>query len=291
GTSVCAECTTGETRRRRSESCTGCPEGKFDAGEFDNCIGGAYLTEPLEIGAQEVPISKDTDEAGVVLMVGDGITISSRNPGYFERFVITEKVGFGDDERRTERQEALLRKRGPFFGLDHGTNGVFRKYDAMMSACTGVNGVDLSTSYPCGCGSFQCVSGEKCDQDCGGNLTQLPSGAVFGTAGCCVGPPVSPLPTPSPTVQARGDPHLVNLQGEHFDINHGGEFDLLRIGSRRPRARRRSSRCGPPSAPSTGGRAPRTSRRWSSAARGWGPRRCRCARTSGRAPGARPTGS
>ncbi|CAK0829690.1 unnamed protein product [Prorocentrum cordatum] len=229
GTSVCAECTTGETRRRRSESCTECPEGKFDAGEFDSCIGGAYLTGPLELGAREVPISKDTDESGIVLMVGDGVTISSRNPGYFERFVITEKVGFGDDERRTERQEALLRKRGPFFGLDHGTNGVFRKYDAMMSACTGVNGIDLSSSYPCGCGSFQCVSGEKCDQDCGGNLTQLPSGAVFGMAGCCVGPPVSPLPTPSPTVVARGDPHLVNLQGEHFDINHGGEFDLLRI--------------------------------------------------------------
>jgi hypothetical protein len=32
-----------------------------------------------------------------------------------------------------------------------------------------------------------------------------------------------------PTVSARGDPHLVNLRGEHFDINHGGEFTLLRI--------------------------------------------------------------
>ncbi|CAK0884313.1 unnamed protein product [Prorocentrum cordatum] len=44
-----------------------------------------------------------------------------------------------------------------------------------------------------------------------------------------IGPSVSTLPTPAPTVQAIGDPHLVNLQGEHFDINHGGRFVLLRI--------------------------------------------------------------
>jgi hypothetical protein len=30
-------------------------------------------------------------------------------------------------------------------------------------------------------------------------------------------------------VGAKGDPHLVNLQGEHFDINHPGEYTLLRI--------------------------------------------------------------
>jgi hypothetical protein len=229
-TSVCGECPSGETRRRRSEACTACPSGKFDAGEFDSCIGGAYLTEPLEIGAEAVPISKDTDESGVVLTVGDGITMSSRNPGYFERFVITEKVGFSDGERLTERQERLLRKRGPFFGLDHPTNGVFRKYDAMMSACTGVNGIDLSNKYPCACGSFFCNEGQTCDQDCGGTITELPGGGVFGMAGCCIDPPPGfVMPTPAPTVQARGDPHLVNLQGEHFDVNHGGEFDLLRI--------------------------------------------------------------
>jgi hypothetical protein len=35
--------------------------------------------------------------------------------------------------------------------------------------------------------------------------------------------------TPAPTVGAKGDPHLVNLQGEHFDINHEGSFTLLRF--------------------------------------------------------------
>jgi hypothetical protein len=35
--------------------------------------------------------------------------------------------------------------------------------------------------------------------------------------------------TPAPTVGAKGDPHLVNLQGEHFDINHEGKFTLLRF--------------------------------------------------------------
>jgi hypothetical protein len=230
GTSVCGNCATGETRRRRSEACTECPEGKFDLGEFDSCIGGAYLTAPIEIGDVNVAVNTDTDESGIVMTIGDGITVSTRNPGHFERFIITGKVGFGDDPAaRTPEQHARFQRKGSYFVFDHGTNNAFQKYDAMLSACTRINGIDLSGSYPCGCGSAQCVSGEMCDQDCGGSISVTESGSSYGNGGCCIGPPVSPLPTPAPTVQARGDPHLVNLAGEHFDINHGGEFDLLRI--------------------------------------------------------------
>jgi hypothetical protein len=50
-----------------------------------------------------------------------------------------------------------------------------------------------------------------------------------GTYSCVQVGPYPIFPTPAPTVGAKGDPHLVNLQGEHFDINHGGEFTLLRI--------------------------------------------------------------
>jgi hypothetical protein len=41
--------------------------------------------------------------------------------------------------------------------------------------------------------------------------------------------PYPEFSTPAPTVGAKGDPHLVNLQGEHFDINHDGKFTLLRF--------------------------------------------------------------
>jgi hypothetical protein len=41
--------------------------------------------------------------------------------------------------------------------------------------------------------------------------------------------PYPEFSTPAPTVGAKGDPHLVNLQGEHFDVNHEGKFTLLRF--------------------------------------------------------------
>jgi len=50
-----------------------------------------------------------------------------------------------------------------------------------------------------------------------------------GTGVCQTAGPYPEFSTPAPTVGARGDPHLVNLQGEHFDINHEGNFMLLRI--------------------------------------------------------------
>jgi len=233
GTSVCQVCTTGETRRRRSEACTECPSGKDDLGDFDQCIGGVYLTGPIERGADNVFINKDEDESGVVLVVGDTITMSTRNPGHFERLVITGKAGFDDGARLSPEHEVLLRTRGPFFVLDHGVNEGFGQFDAMLSSCSATNGMDLSTAYPCGCGIAICESGYKCDEECGANanntLIDGYAGTGFGTGGCCIGPPPAVMPTPVPTVAARGDPHLVNLQGEHFDVNHGGEFILLRI--------------------------------------------------------------
>jgi len=232
GTSVQQQCITGETRRRRAEACTECPAGKEDLGDFDTCIGGVYLTGPTEAGTDTVFVNKDTDESGVVLTVGDTITMSTRNPGHFERLVITEKVGFDDGARLSPEHEALLRSRGPFFVLDHKVNAGFTKFDAMVSSCSSTDGMSLSSQYPCGCGIEICEVGFTCSEDCGnGARTVLDSyeGTGFGTGGCCIGPAVSPLPTPAPTVAARGDPHLVNLQGEHFDVNHGGEFVLLRI--------------------------------------------------------------
>jgi len=50
-----------------------------------------------------------------------------------------------------------------------------------------------------------------------------------GTGVCSPAGPYPKFSTPAPTVGAKGDPHLVNLQGEHFDINHEGKFTLLRF--------------------------------------------------------------
>ncbi|CAK0823978.1 unnamed protein product [Prorocentrum cordatum] len=231
GTSVCQQCSAGATRRRRSEACSDCPAGKVDLGDFDNCISGVWLTEPITIGSDLVFVNKAEDESGVLLQKGDGITMSTRNPGHFERLVIVDKIGFDDGQRLSSYHESLLRKSGPFFILDHGVHAAFNKYDAIVSACTQVNGISLSEQYPCGCGIEICDLGYRCDEQCSGNNTILDSyaGSGYGNGGCCIGPPASPLPTPAPTVSAKGDPHLVNLLGEHFDVNHGGEFTLLRI--------------------------------------------------------------
>ncbi|CAK0853460.1 unnamed protein product [Prorocentrum cordatum] len=230
-TSVCQQCPAGATRRRRSEGCSDCPAGKVDLGDFDNCISGVWLTEPLAIGSDVVFVNKAEDESGVLLQKGDGITMSTRNPGHFERLIIVDKIGFDDSQRLSPYHESLLRKSGPFFVLDHGVHAEFNKYDAIVSACTQVNGISLSDQYPCGCGIEICDLGYRCDEQCSGDNTVLDfySGSGYGNGGCCIGPPASPLPTPAPTVSAKGDPHLVNLLGEHFDVNHGGEFTLLRI--------------------------------------------------------------
>eukprot|EP00959_Pyramimonas_sp_CCMP1952_P146065 3058514-Pyramimonas_sp.AAC.1 len=74
GTSVCQQCTTGSTRRRRSEACTDCAPGKEDLGDFDNCISGVWLTEPISTGSDVVFVNKALDDSGRVLQKGDGIT-------------------------------------------------------------------------------------------------------------------------------------------------------------------------------------------------------------------------
>jgi hypothetical protein len=228
GSSVCQECTTGATRRRRSEDCTPCPGHKVDVGEFDNCISGVWLVEPMAVGSDIAYVNTDVDESGVLLQKGDGITLSTRNPGHYERLIILDKGGFDGTQQKlsSSHNESLLRDHGPFFVFDRVVNNEFDVYDPIVSACTNLNGISLSGQYPCGCGIEICSEGYRCDEQCGGNSS---AGGDSGEGGCCIGPAASPLPTPAPTVSARGDPHLVNLLGEHFDVNHGGEFTLLRI--------------------------------------------------------------
>ncbi|CAK0862082.1 unnamed protein product [Prorocentrum cordatum] len=143
----------------------------------------------------------------LVLQRRDGITMSTHNPGHFERMVILDKVDF-DDDQRLSYHESLLRKSGPFFVLDHGVHAPFSMYDAVISACAMVNGISLSGQYPCGCGTEICDFGYRCDEQCSGNNTAIDSyvGSSFGDGGCCIGPAVSPqqrAPTTSPGTSQR----------------------------------------------------------------------------------------
>jgi len=187
---------------------------------FDNCISGVYLLEPLEVGGTQMFVNEDKDENGYVLMKGDTINIATRNPGHYEVVRIQDKIGYGSSERLSPAHESLLRRSGPFFVLEPAVHMPFGKYDAVSLSCSVGDGFRFSNSYPCGCGVAVCQSGDKCE---------LADSDGYGSAGRCIPSGLSVLPTPAPTVSARGDPHLVNLNGEHFDLNHGGEFTLLRI--------------------------------------------------------------
>ncbi|CAK0840680.1 unnamed protein product [Prorocentrum cordatum] len=203
GTSSCVSCTNGETRRRRSEACTKCPAGKDDFGDFDVCIGGAYLKEPLYPGNCSACLNTGTDESGLTWTRGDRVVISTRNPdpGHYQ-VVTIEGVNTVGNLTCFEFSPCVTDPYDP--------------YDPVTTDCTEQDGHATSIAYPCGCGIEECADGEVCDID--GNAGQ----------GICFTPSGN-LPTPAPTVSARGDPHLVNLHGEHFDVNHGGEFTLLRI--------------------------------------------------------------
>ncbi|CAK0892667.1 unnamed protein product [Prorocentrum cordatum] len=211
GTSVCQQCPGGETRRRRATTCTECPLGRAYppgfCGHLDDCIAGAYLMGPVSAGGDVICASQDIDEGGALLTVGVRVTIVARALGHFQSLTI-------EDITSRTNGTVCFRMSGPAV-LN------FSACDPVIETCSGTSGLAFSDSYPCGCGTVICQDGERCDFGSAGN--------DHGQGGYCIGPGPGILRTPSPTVSAKGDPHLVNLLGEHFDVNHGGEFTLLRI--------------------------------------------------------------
>jgi len=207
GRSECEECTNGATRRRRSFECSACPAGTFDAGHSDDCLCGLFTTQDHFSGNATLHISS-----------ADGFHVD-------DRLIVS-----GDVNGTTEWESVFITAiSGNQITLGGGLRYSFPKYSNVHIQCTITDGSDLSFKYrssqcggevkQCGCGAVACSHTTKCD------LTDplLPGGT------CRELERYPEHPTPAPTVGAKGDPHLVNLAGEHFDINHGGRFMLLRL--------------------------------------------------------------
>ncbi|CAK0880312.1 unnamed protein product [Prorocentrum cordatum] len=202
GTSVPQSCA-GQTRRRRTNECASCDTGTFAVADCDNCMedDAMYLSASASVSDTRIYVNKDTDLGGFAPSVGDSITISKcccESASDHGTFVIT-----GAAPTIPANSFDI-----PALTMD------FSQFDRVTKTCSSTDGVGYPSFFPCGCGSEVCGESTKCD--------------ITGNGGCGACIPTT-LPTPAPTVSAKGDPHLVNLNGEHFDVNHGGEFVLLRI--------------------------------------------------------------
>jgi len=167
-----------------------------------------YLNQSAEVNDTRIFVNKPTDLGGWTPTVGNEITISKpccETDADHGSFLITDVF-----PRPTNRMSS---SQGEFEYVIAPLDRDFSRFDRVTVTCQSTNGIDHCPT-PCACGCVTCGSGSVCDK--GGN----------GGAGSCIS---ATPPTPAPTVSARGDPHLVNLNGEHFDVNHEGKFTLLRI--------------------------------------------------------------
>jgi len=218
GTSMCQQCM-GETRRRRTSECDACPSGSFAVPDSDECRQNVlmYLNQSAHVEDSTIYVNKDTNAKGDAVEVGDSITIAHsccEGPSDHGTFEITQ-------------MHTDLDALGIPLVLTTPLTMDFSEFDRVTRTCSSTAGIGYSDFYPCGCGSEVCDDDTtKCDVSGAGGcgeclMTRFPPHDGHGGA--------DGVPTPAPTVSARGDPHLVNLNGEHFDVNHGGEFTMLRI--------------------------------------------------------------
>jgi hypothetical protein len=220
GTPVsCIQCIGGSTRRRRSLECTDCEAGYFDAGDYDDCVCQADVV----LEAASTPSGSTTFQVSAtsILVVGDNVTIAAVSgnsggpPTDEEEGSVELSYEYAVIESITGLQITIASP------LVH----TYAKYSSVMLTCTTMDGTEISRQHSPSCGGEEtCRCGtEACSQ------TEMCSMSADGTGTCVAVGPYPIHPTPAPTVGAKGDPHLVNLAGEHFDINHGGDFTLLRI--------------------------------------------------------------
>mmetsp|Transcript_126012 Transcript_126012/g.342123 ORF Transcript_126012/g.342123 Transcript_126012/m.342123 type:complete len:690 (+) Transcript_126012:124-2193(+) len=215
----CVSCWNGFTRRRRSLECSPCPAGYADVGDFDDCADTNVktITHQLPNGSVDIPVSEPSTECDAVA-TGDSITIRGQDADCVsdDCMLIHDCV--------VVTIATSLATGGTTYICDVPLPFTMPQYAEVVLTCTTTDGSDLSRKHSavtggcvCACGDTLCDTTEVC--------TEYPNG----TGVCNRAGPYPEFPTPAPTVGAKGDPHLVNLQGEHFDINHGGTFMLLRF--------------------------------------------------------------
>lgn len=174
-----------------------------------------YLNQSAQDGDTRIFVNTDTDYTGyngvgITPVVGDSITLQKcccENASDYQILDITGSYDPANSVTPVNSYDVT-----PSVSMD------FNRFDRAVLTCSSTDGSTYPTHFPCGCGSQVCGEYEKCNIE-----------ADNGCGRCESCPPGLCAPTPAPTVSARGDPHLVNLNGEHFDVNHGGEFTLLRI--------------------------------------------------------------
>ncbi|CAK0890179.1 unnamed protein product [Prorocentrum cordatum] len=213
----CVPCVGGEVRRRRSLECTPCPSPFIDKGDFDDC------KDPVTPYPDNAPNNSLNITVAVPYQtctefsIGDTITISGTEGGDPNLPISHTTLVMGVD-KITGGYELELADPLP---------GNFA-YDATVrQTCSSTDGSQVSASFSPSSDGCCCACGSNPEDCC--ETTEVCTVYPNGTGVCSNAGPYPEFSTPAPTVGAKGDPHLVNLQGEHFDINHDGKFTLLRF--------------------------------------------------------------
>ncbi|CAK0833949.1 unnamed protein product [Prorocentrum cordatum] len=208
----CEPCVGGEVRRRRALECTPCPSPLVDKGDFDDCKD-PYTPEFSNGTNNSANITVTVPfETCDTFSLGDSITISGTdrdgNPASHTTIVmgITPTTG------------------GFILDLLDPLTSDFAADASVRETCSSTDGTEVSSKNSPFAGGCCCACGTDCCE-----TTEVCTVYPDGTGACSRAGPYPLFPTPAPTVGAKGDPHLVNLQGEHFDINHEGKFTLLRF--------------------------------------------------------------
>ncbi|CAK0846607.1 unnamed protein product [Prorocentrum cordatum] len=212
----CVDCV-GETRRRRSLECTSCPAPFVPCQDpdADECCDPYVPTAPANVpsGSTTIPVHV-AYQTCTEFSLGDSITISGRLSSDPSTVVTHSTVVIGVSQITG----------GYELDLNDPLPGNFQYDTTVQQTCTSTDGTQVSGSFSPFSGGCCCACGTDCCE-----TTEVCTLSPNGTGVCSNAGPYPQFSTPAPTVGAKGDPHLVNLQGEHFDINHEGTFTLLRF--------------------------------------------------------------
>ncbi|CAK0818794.1 unnamed protein product [Prorocentrum cordatum] len=212
----CVDCA-GETRRRRSTECTSCPAPLVPCQnpDADDCCDPMVPYAPSYVPNKTTNITVHVPyQTCTEFSLGDSITISGRLSSDPSTVVTHTTVVIG-----------ITPITGGYeLDFNDPLPGNFQYDTTVQQTCTSTDGTQVSGSFSPSAGGCCCACGTDCCE-----TTEVCTLYPNGTGECSNAGPYPEFSTPAPTVGAKGDPHLVNLQGEHFDINHEGTFALLRF--------------------------------------------------------------